>query len=559
MKFPKDAIEREQIYRGLIRSCDVSRADRGAQYQYRRAWYLRGSDGSDAARYNKLRGAIRDLTGFLYAAEMTRFGVKVPRRFSEELLEEAEVARDVFAEAWHNAECPTIMKTALEWACVYDTMLVKDLRTAAGPEKYLVEPSMFGVLNEALPFLDRQEAFCEWYAMGVSELERKLRGHPDGTALFNQIASQATAGTLQSAAQPLTAAQSRLVMSMVTPNMVGTAGIGTGRGPEPQVDEPTVEMAELWVWDDDLGEKDDKGVPTGNYRVVDVHIGTDLVVWDRQAPEECENSHPYTAITPDPDLRYFWGHSIVEPLIPLQRWREDMFNKIGARIDLQLKPPRTFTGWGGLNDERVNLLNRPGGWLNNPMLSGKVETYSPEMPPDAFAEVKEIDRMFSERLGLKGLLEGQADPNLRSTGQAGILTSLSSAGIRQQSLVIEDQIEEAATKFWRVLRQTDDTPYVTPGEKEFLLSQLPEGTVIKVAAHTSSPLYAEQLESKAANLYKAGLLTGEDLVYLLDMPFAEILGPKARRLQEAQAKGEQEKDEMRTAIDWAKATRPRSR
>lgn len=554
MKFPTDREKREAVYLGLRQSCDISRGDRGARYAARRSWFLRGSEGPDTARFNKLAGAIRDLTAFLFAAEMTRYGVKVPKEYAEEMIEEAMSATITFGEAWHDADAPAIVKMGLEWACVFDSMIVKILKTQAGPEVYLIHPGMFGVLREGVPHLDRQEAFCEWYTMGVAELERQLRFHPDGAELFHAIASEATVGMPMAPAQALSSAQSRLVMSMVTPNMVGTAGVGFPMGPEPMEDEPTVTMAELWVWDDDLGELDPvSGKRKGNYRVVDMHEGTDRITFDRECPTDWTGTHPYTFITPEPDLNYIWGHSKVEPLIPLQRWREDMFNKIGARVDLQLRPPRSFTGWGGLNDERVAALNRPNGWLNNPNMSGKVETYKPDMPPDAFAEIKEIDRMFSERLGLKGLLEGQADPNVRNTGQAGIMASLASAGIRQQSLIIEDQVEEIATKFFRILRLTDKAEYHVGKEKAFLLDQLPEGTMIKVAAHTSSPLYAERLEQKAATLFKDGLIDGEDFIQLMDVPMQELLGPKAKRLQQGKAEKFEEVEKTKLETERIKA------
>ena len=566
MKFPKNQEDRERVYIGLRDSCGISRGDRGSRYAARRTWYLRGAEGPNMSRYNKLAGAIRDLTAFLFAAEMTRFGVKVPRKHAGELADQAMIASQVFGEVWHDNDCAAIVTRAIEWACVYDTIPVKILKTAQGPELYLLHPGNFGVLREGVPYIDRQEAFCEWYSMGVSELERSLEYHPDGKDLFRAIASSATTGAPLAPQQALASAQGRLQFASISPNMVGTAGIGFSLGPEPMEDEPQVECCELWVWDDELGAYDEeKKKPKGDYRVVDMHIGTDIVMWDRPCPSDWTGSHPYVLVTPEPDLGYLWGHSKVEPLIPLQAWREELMNQISERIKLQLKPPRSFTGWGGLNEDRVAALNRPNGFLNNPNLTGKVETFAPEMPPDAFAEVKEIDKMFSERLGLKGLLEGQADPSVRNTGQAGIMTSLASAGIRQQSLIIEDQVEEIATKFFRILQVHDDDTYVyREGDEEekpktFLLSQLPKETVIKVAAHTSSPLYAERLETKAAALHKEGLLDADDYIHMIDLPLADLLGPKAKRKAKAKAEKVEEAEVFKLETERAKATRPRSR
>jgi len=570
MKFPAKQEERELVYIGLRNSCEISRGDRSARYAARRAWYLRGTEGPNMCRYNKLAGAIRDYVGFVFAAEMTRYGIKPPRQYSSDrtVIAQAMVASNVFGEAWHDADCAAAINTGLEWASVYDTIVVKVMKTAKGPDLYLIHPGNFGVLREGVPYLDRQEAFVEWYRMGVSELERSLAYHPDGKDLFRRIASQATTGAPLAPAQALTSAQGRLQFSSISPTMVGTAGIGFPIGPEPMEDEPTVDCAELWVWDDELGDHDETHDPPrrkGNYRVVDMHVGTDLVMWDREAPQDWKESHPYVFLTPETDLGYIWGRSKVEPLMPLQQWREDLMNKIGQRIELQLKPPRTFTGWGGLNEDRVALLNRPNGFLNNPNLSGKVETFSPEMPPDAFAEIKEIDRMFSERLGLKGLLEGQADPSVRNTGQAGVMASLASAGIRTQSLIIEDQIEEIATKFFRILQITDQGEYVyqeaegeQPAER-FLLAHLPGDTVVKVAAHTSSPLYAERLEAKAAALHKEGLLDAEDYLNMLDIPLHELLGPKAKRMQEQKAAKLEAVERTKLETDRLKAIRPRAR
>src|SRR5262245_51034897 len=62
----------------LIEKCAASRSQRKSRYATLRQWYLRGSNGNEPARYDKLLSFVELLASHLYAPDTTRFYVKMP-------------------------------------------------------------------------------------------------------------------------------------------------------------------------------------------------------------------------------------------------------------------------------------------------------------------------------------------------------------------------------------------------------------------------------------------------------------------------------------------------
>ena len=153
------------------------------------------------------------------------------------------------------------------------------------------------------------------------------------------------------------------------------------------------------------------------------------------------------------------------------------------------------------------------------------------------------------------LHQGVGDAGVRAGQQASVMAALASARPRKRAFIIEDQIEEGATKLFRVLRRMDTTAYPTPSGGEFLLSQLPDTVSMRIASHTSSPLYDESTERKANQLLKAGAIDKAEYVEMIDPPMSDALRAKARKLEKSQAEARKQMIEMKHQEQMARATK----
>lgn len=544
MQIPEDVTRRDALYAQTIQRCGVSRNTRLMQYTRWKRWYLTGAEEMRAARFNKLRAHTDLLCAYLYAQEQTRFAVTLPPYLARTYFEHLDIATEEFEFLWHEFDGDSEFDTALEWSLPYGCTLLKVLTIPAPCLRYL-NPWQFGVLQEDVPEVEEQEAMVHWFHISLSQLERHLAGHPRKTALLDALAAAGSPEAADQASDTLPPAMGAIVVSQVTPTIIGTAAVGAGTGmPEAKVEEPTTELAELWIWDDDRED----------YRCVTWSERVGQVVWERRNPT-LPGESPFIRVAPFGDPNYFWGLSEMEHLIELQRWREDQMVRIDSLLKKQLKPPRSFTGAGGLSDEKLAGLNTPGGLLNfnNPM--AKVQDHAPQMPPDAFAEIHEIDTMFGEAGGLPTLLEGRGDAGMRAGLQTDRLAQLGGARARRRAFKVEDILEAAATKVFRVHRRLDDTVYALPDGGQFLLSQLPDRVTIRVNAHSSSPLAAEVNLGKADRLMKAKAIDGPTYVDMIDPPMRQMVKAKAHRLQKEQAEASQKRFETMAAIQHEKATK----
>lgn len=543
MILPRDLAEQDAIFWDLIQKCRVSREDRRGQYAKLRRWYLTGAgDSVDPARFNKLYSHVDALSAFIYAQDTTRFALKIPRQHQAALAEHAEVARDVFADRWHDTDADLEFGLAVDWSLVYGCSILK---TLAAPDlcQKICEPWQFGVLQEDVSSLDDQEAFVHWYPMPLSQLDRFLTGHPKKEAILKALRPQAISSTGAMASEsipPLGA----IVMSQTTPSLVGNVIVGHTSGPyEPQLEEETIELAELWVWDDALMD----------YRCITSGMAEFTTIWRRPNPTlpgEC----PFTVVAPFPDPNYFWGQSEVARLVALQQWREVRMGQIDRLLAKQIKRSISATGMTGITEEKLEAMRSSGLFVNSgPM--GKFEDMTPAMPPDAFAEIKEIDGMFAESGGLTGPLSAQEMAGVRAGTQVNTMATLASARPRKRALIVEDILEQASTKFFRVLRRKDETPYPLPNGTAFLLAHVPEETRVTVSAHSSTPLYADTVLAKADRLLKAKAIDLPTYVELVDPPMADALRAKARVLQDSMAKQAQQRFEVMAQIQHEKASK----
>jgi len=522
MKIPSSPEAREELYLDIINKCMVSKESRKGDYTTLRAYYLFGAGPEQPPAYfNKIHPHLDQLTSFLYSAETTRFSIALGASVHPAEHHKAPTLTQALNDEWLNSNADQVFSTALTWALVYNTTFIK-LVYNKGIHPYMIEPSSIGVLREDTPYTDRQEAITQTYYITKSELYARLYSHPKR----EQIVSRITSGTKTNDSE-IPDAVNRIVMSQTNPTIYGNINLdlyGMNRY-KAQVAEDTVEMTELWVWNDD----------TEDYQVVTM-AAPDIIVYDRPGSSlflkgEC----PFVQITPNPLPDYYWGASEAQQLILLQELRNTRMVEILDLLSKQVAPPTAFSGFSGITDEKYFAMQRAGSLIASDMPGGKVDRLAPEMPPDLFEVIHEIDNMFAEVSGISNVLSGKGESGVRSQGHASQLARLGSSRAKKRALIVEDSLEKVATLYLKLLQAYDDTHFKDEDGKAFIAEQFTKDYVVKVDAHSNSPIFTEDLKQLAFNLFKAKAIDAESLLDLTEPPMKQLLKDKLKRREKMEA------------------------
>ena len=522
MIIPSDADEREFFYLDLAEKCYVSQNERKGDYVSLRSYFLFGSGPEESpAHYNKVYPHIDQLVSFLYSADQTRFSIALGASVKEAEHSKIPVLTQALNDEWGNTNADNIFSLALTWSLVFGCTFVKLVRRPGGVTPYMVEPGAMGVLREDVPFTDRQEAVCQTYYITKSELARNLYRHPRRESLMKRITSSLHAPT------EIPNAVNRIIMSQSNPTIYGNVNLdlsGVNRM-RPQVAEDTIEMRELYVYNDE----------TQDYQIVTI-ADPGVIIYDRALWNEDSNKSiflkgelPFVHINPNPQYDYYWGQSEVSRLVYLQEMRNKRMSEILDLLSKQVNPPTALMGFTGILDEKNFALNRAGGLISTDMPNSKVEKLAPQMPPDLYKEIGEIDAMFAEASGISSILSGHGESGVRSSGHASQLARLGSSRAKKRALVVEDALEKMATLYLRLMQMDDDTVFRDADGLEFIADQFTKNFTVKVDAHSNSPIFMEDLRTLAFNLFKAGAIDKESLLDLLEPPMKQLLKDKLKK------------------------------
>jgi len=523
--------DREEFYVELVNKCEASISDRKQANQSYRQYYLQGSLGNQKnVMQNRLRDKVNLLSSFLYAQETTKFGVKFAAHVPEEQRLYSDILREVALDNWHDTDTDRSFADAVTWSLVYGCQLKKVIWTPHGLETYPLEPHCFGVLREDTDRIAHQEALVMTFFITRSELRRQLYKHPNAEGILNRISARK-----KDENSTIPEAVNRIIISQVSPNMIGSANVdgqGIRQNYEPVVNEDLIEMRELWVWDDSLKEGE------GDYRVWTAAI-PDITIYDR-ANFFIPGEHPFIKVCPVSLYNYFWGFSLVGALVGLQDWRDKRLSQIDQTLVRQLRPSRIGIGAGALGSEKALALDSPGGYHNFATPNAKIETYKPDMPADAWQLIGNIDEQMNEIMGITKTIQGRGEEGVRSEGHAQFLGRMASAPIRKLALLVEDSIEDEATLMLKVQAREDKRKYLADKDeggqkKEFFLSQVSPDYRVKVSAHSSSPIFAEENRAVAGDLFKAGAIDKKTLIEMLDPPMIDTVLARLPALEKAQA------------------------
>jgi hypothetical protein len=522
MRIPEDNVKREEFYLDLINKCGVSAAERKADYSALRNYYLFGAGPEEApAIFNKIYPHIDQLTSFLFSAETTRFSIDLGAAVPPDEFRRVSILTKALNDEWLNSNCDQVFSNALTWALCYNTTFVK-LIYRSGIHPYMIEPGNVGVLREDTPYTDRQEALVQKYYITKSELMNRLYSHPKRDEILKRVSSAYHQSGLD-----VPEGLDRIVMSQSNPTMYGNVNLdlsGYTRY-KARVAEDTVEMNELWVWNDE----------TQDYQVVTI-ADPDIVIYDRPGETvflkgEC----PFVQICPNPQYDYYWGQSEVQRLVFLQQLRNKRMSEILDLLSKQVNPPTALIGFSGILDEKNFALNRAGGLLSSDLPNAKVERVAPTMPQQLFEVIHEVDAMFAEASGISSVLSGRGEQGVRSAGHASQLARLGSSRAKKRAIIVEDALEKVATLYLKMMRVYDGTHFKDVDGVPFIAAQFTEDFVVKVDAHSNSPIFTEDLRQLAFNLFKAQAIDREGLIDLLEPPMKQLLKEKLKANEQKQA------------------------
>ena len=522
MIIPNNLQDREAFYLDIIRRCLVTRESRSTDYNSLRSWYLFGNGPDEApALYNKIFPHIDQLTSFLYSAETTRFSINLGAAVADQEHIKIPTLTKGLNDKWLNSNTDQVFSSAVAWSLAYNSTFLKIVMKNGTPHPYFVEPSCMGVLREDTPYLDRQEAIVQTYYITKSELYNRLYSHPKRDEIVRHIQ------LMQHDRTEVANGVDRIIMSQVDPTLYGNVNLdlsGMNRY-KAEVAEPTVEMTELWLWNDE----------TQDYQVV-TKADPDIIIYDRPGEQLfMKGELPFVQICPNPLYDYFWGQSEVQRLIYLQQMRNKRMTEILDLLSKQVAPPTALIGFTGIMDEKNFALNRAGGLLATDMPSAKVEKLAPEIPPDLFREIGEIDLMFEEASGIVSVLQGRGESGVRSSGHASQLARLGSSRAKKRALVIEDALEKLATLYLKLMQKYDATHYKDVNGEAFIAEQFTDDFVVKVDAHSNSPIFMEDLRNLAFSLFKAQVIDKESLLDLLEPPMKQQLKDRLKKMEAKQA------------------------
>ena len=529
MRIPSNELLREQFYRDLIEKCMVSLQDRKGDYASLRSWFLFGSGPDESPTiFNKIYPHIDQLTSFLYSAETTRFSINVGASVPDQ--EHIKVPRLTLAlnDEWLNSNADQVFSSALTWSLVFNSTFIK-LVYNNGIHPYMVEPASIGVLREDTPYTDRQEALVQTYYITKSELYNRLYSHPKRESIVKRITTSVHTKT-----EDLPEGVDRIIMSQSNPTIYGNVNLdlfGMNRY-KARVAEETVKMYELWVWNDE----------TQDYQCVTM-AEPDIFIYDRPgASMFLKGELPFVQLCPNPQFDYYWGQSEVQRLIFLQQLRNNRMTEILDLLSKQVNPPTALTGFTGILDEKNFALNRAGGLLASDMPNAKAERLAPDMPSSLFEVIHEVDNMFSEASGISSVLQGKGESGVRSSGHASQLARLGSSRAKKRALIIEDSLEKVATLYLKLMQAYDKTHFKDEDGHPFIPEQFTKDYVVKVDAHSNSPIFTEDLRQLAFNLFKAKAIDTESLLDLLEPPMKQLLKDKLKKKEAAAANQPQQQE-----------------
>jgi hypothetical protein len=541
LKIPKDSEELEPWVQELVDECMASSSDRGLVYTRATQYYYTGSYDARAAIYNKCKGFVDKLAGFLMQPTDVRFQLTFDSAEPQDVLERAELTAEKLSADYRQTDSDIGFSEAVRWSLVNGCQILKLRPTDESFAMAPVHPQNFGVLSESIVSLEEQEAFVHVSYPTTSRLRADLEEirHPKVDEIMERVEQKP--GPDRDAEEPTYLHQ--MIVGGLQPlgninespqaaGIVSVFPVPTPWRPRRRFS-PTVKHCEVWVKDRER---------KGDYTTLQL-VYPDIIIEGgktRRNLSRVPGRSPFVKIQAENTPGYFWGRSIIADVQMLQ----DMLNKrlrdLKVMWDRNVAAPQVFSGFTNVTEEQYFKIINEGGFLNDPNPNAKAQKLT-EPPPQGYMEELEfIWKMFDEAGGFSPIMSGQGEPGVRAGVHAQTLVRTSSPRLIEQAARIERQLAETGFLGMRIMQAMDALIYTTEGGVQFRLSQIPGHVQCEVDSHSASPAFAEDNRQIAIALARAGAVDAEDLIHMLHPPGAQLLLARLKQRQKAQAKAQQQ-------------------
>lgn len=538
MKLPPDSQTLRGWAREVIDQCMVSREARRLQSRQWRQLYYTGSLTGGTSKYNKCFSHVDKLSSYIFSPADVRFSIEFEGDSLPIWSEKETTAARYMNRKFNRTGCGETFGAANEISLIEGSAIVKLTWGPGGKlAPWTIRPSFFGVYREDIEDLDRQEAFVHSFYVTPASFKRMISRHPDRSELKLQIA---TMGSPASVSEMI---GDSYFHEMVTSSLgqisyqtqTATPGFGTVSVAAPgmpmlsqDVASDLIRIDDLWVWDDDRED-------WTTIRMADPGILIEGK-YQRRNLSDIRGQHPFVKVCTNRVPGYFWGRSELSVLFEPQNQINRLTDNISSIFNLRAKPPRAFSGFQSLTEEKARALLSPGGQITEAAIGAKVDNLAPDMPPEALQYLDKLDDIFDDVAGFTAILSGQGEPGVRAGVHAGVLLRTSTPRLRDRALMAERQCSEFGNKVLGMLQTKDGTVLTASDGSQFTMAQLPEDAACSVDSHTSSPAFVEDNRQLAYSLAKANAIDGETLIEMLHPPQEDQLVARLRARNAAQAK-----------------------
>lgn len=544
----------------IIGVCSASRDERinrGAVY---RNLYLTGSEDGDPAVYNKTFAYMDNLSSYLYSPVELRFGIEKYGSSTAADRAKASTAASELHRYLRQGNVDTLIEEAVIWSLVKGKCFIKMLWSESGFEASVIQPEMLGVYREDITSLDEQEAFYHSVYLTPARFAQMVENHPDAYELRKKAEKYMRAGRANDPDSNNTLKQ--VIIGGLNPFRASSAGKTQTRGivdwlsgPSPTLSPKLMasllRVDELWVWDDDRND----------YTTIQI-IGDDVLIeggtrhrnivsdmFDPDNPAKFMETdsdnplaghHPFVEFCPNRLSNYFWGRSEICNIALLQQMMNNRVDGINRLLRRQENPPRIFTGGQGPTSQQYAKQNKPGGYLVDNSMGGKMTDLAPALPEGLWESLHEMEAMYDKMAGFTPTLQGRGESGVRAQGHSESLTKNASPRFKDRAIDVERSVEtlgglgldylkaKVGTKLTAWVMPSDqsietevskefDPDLLEPPVKgmlpiEFLFGQLAEQMKVVVDAHSASPAFSHETRGLLFDLYKAGAIDKKQLI-----------------------------------------------
>lgn len=564
LRIPTDKRELGPWCQELVDVCMASAPDRGRIYTKATQYYYSGSFDARAAIFNKVKGFVDKLAGFLMQPTDVRFQIVFDSGEPDNVLERAQLVSEKLTADFRQTDADVQFAEAVVWSLVNGCHILKAAPHQRSNTFRLcpVHAQNFGVLSESVLGLDEQEACCHVSFPTISRLDGQLKqiDHPRR----KQIIEQCVEARQHKEDEEEPTFLHQMVVGGLQPlgnvgdvpeaaGIVQVFGLPSPWRPQKHFDpmNQTVRHCELWVQD----QNRDGDYSTLQLIYPDIFIEGDVT---RRNLSRVPGHTPFVKVQPQATPGYFFGRSIIADVQMLQDVLTKRLRDLKVMWDRNVNAPQVLSGFSSVTEEMYFKIINEGGFLADPNPNAKANKLTEPPPQGALEEIQFLLQLFDDAGGFSPIMSGQGEPGVRAGVHAQTLVRTSSPRLIDQAARVERQLADCGYISLRVMQSEDALIYTTDKGIEFTLKMLPDNFQVQVDSHSASPAFAEDNRQVAIALARAGAIDAEDLIHMLHPPGAELLLARLRQREKAQAKAAEKKENKETLLQLVTGKTPKS-